>query len=693
MKKILNFIICWACIFVVFNAKAQVFYDVCSTGQLLKYTVISSNSVCVSPGGDCEFSGDLVIPSVVVHNGISYSVTKIHNGDFYGRSGLTSLTIPNSVTTIPAYAFYGCNGLTSIVVEAGNPVYDSRNNCNAIINTSYNKLIAGCQTTIIPNTVTAIGNGAFWDCSGLTSLTIPNSVIEIGYAAFRGCSGLTSIVVEAGNPVYDSRNNCNAIIQKSNNHLILGCQTTVIPNNVTTIGQSAFDECSGLTSLIIPNSVTTIEWGAFIGCSGLTSLIIPNSVTTIGTSAFSGCSGLTLIVVEEGNPVYDSRNNCNAIINTSYNTLIRGCQTTTIPNTVTTIGLSAFDECSGLTSLTIPNSITTIGTSAFEGCSGLTSLTIPNSVMTIDNYAFSGCSGLTSIVVEAGNPVYDSRNDCNAIIQKSNNHLILGCQTTIIPNNVTTIGTNAFEGCSSLTSLTIPNSVTTIEPGAFSGCSGLTSLNIPDYVTTIQRHAFFGCSGLTTFTIPNSVTTIEVAAFYNCSGLTSITIPNSVTLIESEAFHKCVNLSSVRFEGITPPEFESAFYDVFPCIVDTIYVPEGCVENYSNAINNNSIVITDGHVGIDNHVVSNTLMVYPNPTSNIVNVECEMGNGVSGDVTIQLYDIYGKLLGVNVVGANYHSPLQRATAQIDLSRYANGVYFIKAVANGHVTGIRKVVKQ
>ena len=193
--------------------------------------------------------------------------------------------------------------------------------------------------------------------------------------------------------------------------------------------------------------------------------------------------------------------------------------------------------------------------------------------------------------------------------------------------------------------------------------------------------------------ITYDVTSIGSSAFSSCSGLTSITIPSSVTLIESKAFHKCVNLSSVRFEGITPPEFESAFYDVFPCIVDTIYVPEGCVENYSNAINNNSIVITDDHVGIDNHVVSNTLMVYPNPTSNIVNVECEMGNGESGDVTIQLYDIYGKLVGVNVVGANDDSPLQRATAQIDLSRYANGVYFIKAVANGHVMGIRKVVKQ
>ena len=739
MKKILNFIICWACIFVVFNAKAQVFYDVCSTGQLLKYSAISSDAVSVSAGGDCELSGDLVIPSVVVYNGISYSVTTIGGSAFEGCSGLTSLTIPNSVTTIPSYAFLGCSGLTSIVVEAGNPVYDSRNNCNAIIQTSINHLILGCQTTVIPNNVTVIGsyafsgcsgltsltipnsvttiqdfafegcsgltsltipnsvisiqNFAFEGCSGLTSLTIPNSVTTIQYGAFSGCSGLisltipnsvttigshafyecsglTSIAVEAGNPVYDSRNNCNAIINTSYNELIAGCQTTTIPSTVTAIGS-----------------------GAFWGCSGLSSLNIPNSVTTIGYAAFRGCSGLTSIVVEAGNPIYDSRNNCNAIIQKSNNHLILGCQTTVIPNNVTTIGQSAFDECSGLTSLIIPNSVTTIEWGAFIGCSGLTSLTIPNSVTTIQHDAFYGCSGLTSlnipnsvttigyaafaacsgltsIVVEEGNPVYDSRDNCNAIIETSNNNLITGCQTTTIPNSVTTIGYAAFYKCSDLTSLTIPNSV-----------------------TSIGSSAFYGCSGLTSITIPNSVTTIGGAAFYNCSGLTSITIPNSVTLIESEAFHKCVNLSSVRFEGITPPEFESAFYDVFPCIVDTIYVPEGCVENYSNAINNNSIVITDGHVGVDNHVASNPLIVYPNPTSNIVNVECEMGNGESGDVTIQLYDIYGKLVGVNVVWANDYSPIPQATAQIDLSRYANGVYFIKAVANGHVMGIRKVVKQ
>jgi hypothetical protein len=302
----------------------------------------------------------------------------------------------------------------------------------------------------------------------------------------------------------------------------------------------------------------------------------------------------------------------------------------TIPNSVTSILYGAFENCSSLNSVTIPNSITHIWADVFSGCTSLTSVTIPNSVTYIDantlkgSSAFWGCSGLTSIVVEEGNPIYDSRDNCNAIIRTEDNCLVVGCQTTVFPDSIESIGPYAFVGCKDLISLTIPSSVTSIGYGAFYGCNVLTS---------------------------------------------------------------------ITFEGTTPPQFQSAFYDVFPCIVDTIYVPEGCVQNYSSIINDNTIMITDGHVGVDNHVASNPLIVYPNPTSNIVNVECEIGNGVSGDVTIQLYDIYGKLVGVPVVGANDHSPLQRATAQIDLSRYANGVYFIKAVANGHVMGIRKVVKQ
>jgi len=219
------------------------------------------------------------------------------------------------VTSIEVWAFSGCSSLTSIVVESGNTTYDSRENCNAIIETASNTLVAGCKTTTIPNSVTSIGVEAFYGCSGLTSVTIPNSV--------------------------------------------------------TSIGQRAFYFCSGLTSITIPNSVTTIGYKAFWGCSRLTSVTIPNSVTSIGDYAFSGCSGLTSVIVESGNTKYDSRENCNAIIVTASNKLVAGCKNTVIPNSVTSIGYGAFYGCTGLTSITIPNGVTSIGDEAFRNCSGL----------------------------------------------------------------------------------------------------------------------------------------------------------------------------------------------------------------------------------------------------------------------------------------------------------------------------------
>ena len=197
------------------------------------------------------------------------------------------------------------------------------------------------------------------------------SVTSIGNRAFHGCSGLTSVT---------------------------------IPNSVTSIGEYAFYYCSGLTSVTIPNSVTSIGYNAFADCSGLTSVTIPNSVTSIGSSAFSCCSGLTSVTVDKNNGTYDSRDNCNAIIHTSTNKLIVGCNNTIIPNSVTSIGDNAFLVCSGLTSLTIPSSVTSIGDYAFTDCSGLTSVTIGNSVTSIGYDAFRGCSGLTKLVSLAVEP-------------------------------------------------------------------------------------------------------------------------------------------------------------------------------------------------------------------------------------------------------------------------------------------------
>ena len=307
-----------------------------------------------------------------------------------------------------------------------------------------------------------------------------------------------------------------------------GLTSIEIPNSVTTIREWAFSYCDGITSIEIPNSVTTIREWAFSYCDGITSIEIPNSVTTIGDFAFNYCTSLTSIE---------------------------------IPYSVTTIGERAFSCCTGLTSIEIPNSVTTIRGWAFSYCNGLTSIEIPNSVTTIGNYAFCGCEGLTSIVVAEDNTIYDSREDCNAIIKTATNTLILGCKNTAIPNSVTTIGEGAFEDCTDLTSIEIPNSVTTIGDYAFCFCTDLTSIEIPNSVTTIGYSAFYECTGLTSIEIPNSVTTIGHSAFKYCTSLTSIEIPNSVTTIGDYAFRNCEGLTSVTIGNSVTTIGVDAFYD------------------------------------------------------------------------------------------------------------------------------------
>ena len=352
----------------------------------------------------------------------------------------------------------------------------------------------------------------------------------------------------------------------------LKIETVVIEDGVINIGKNAFFDCSNLSSITIPNSVTSIGDNAFYGCSGLTSVTIGNSVKTIGVAAFNGCSSLTSVTI--GNSV-------TSIGGAAF----AGCSSLTsitIPNSVTSIGQAAFKGCSSLTSITIPNSVTSIGDFAFEGCSNLTSITIGNSVTSIGDLAFVDCSSLTTIIVEDGNTEYDSRDNCNALIETNSNILILGCKNSIIPNSVTSIGENAFSDCSGLTSITIPNSVTSIGDWAFHGCSSLTSISIPNSVTSIGDNAFH-YSGLTSITIPNSVTSIGEYAFSLCYGLTSVTIPNSVTSIGKAAFYGCSGLSSITFERSTPPEFGKKVFDGLNKSIP-VYVPFGSIEAYKNAL-------------------------------------------------------------------------------------------------------------
>ena len=247
---------------------------------------------------------------------------------------------------------------------------------------------------------------------------------------------------------------------------------------------------------------------------------------------------------------------------------------------MTSIGNGAFYYCSSLTSITIPNGVTSIGDYAFSYCSSLTSITIPNGVTSIGDVAFGGCSSLTSIIVESGNTVYDSRKNCNAIIETSTNRMIAGCKNTIIPNSVTSIGVYVFYGCTSLTSVTIPNSVTSIGKYAFGGCSNLTSITIPNSVTSIGDYAFSNCSSLTSITIPNSVTSIGDGAFWKCSSLTYITIGIGVDRIGDSAFGYCSELTNVYCYAVNVPITGIyVFSDSNPSKA-ILHVPESSLQAY-----------------------------------------------------------------------------------------------------------------
>ena len=557
-------------------------------------TITIPNSVTSIGRG--AFSGCLALCSITIPN----SVTNIGNSAFYSCSGLTSvtignsvtsigesafmncssltsITIPNSVTSIGVGAFFECSGLTSIIVEQGNKNYDSRNNCNAIIEKESNTLVAGCKKTVIPNSVTSIGDYAFYWCTGLKSVTIPNSVTSIGKKAFDACYNIASATLgmkNIPNKIFYDRSSLSSLtildgatsIGDSAFYKCSGLTSVTIPNSVTSIGKEAFQECSGLTSITIPNSVTCIERGTFCA-SGLTSITIPNSVTSIGFAAFASCPSLTSI---------------------------------TIPNSVTNIGENAFYNCPSLTSITIPNSVTSLGDYAFYNCPSLTSITIPNSVTSIGNKAFDGTKWYYNQpdgLIYAGHVLYKYKGTMPAnskIVIKEGTTVIAnyafayctGLTSVTIPNSVTNIGGAAFAGCSGLTSIIIPNSVTNIGDAAFAGCSGLTSITIPNSVTSIGYRAFAECTGLTSVTIPNSVTSIGDYAFEDCSGLTSITIPNSVTSIGTRAFEDCSGLTSITCEASTPPNCYSNYYSNSFRYVNKnipVYVPAKSVNVYKNA--------------------------------------------------------------------------------------------------------------
>ena len=508
-------------------------------------------------------------------------------------------------------------------IERHKDSYDKILECHLKLgNYAYIVESQGYKSFTVPDGVTEIKDNAFKDCYGIEEIILPNSITSIGNSAFSGCNSLTNIT---------------------------------IPDGVTTIGDAAFSGCSSLTNITIPDGVATIGPSAFSGCNSLTNITIPDGVTTIGTSAFSGCSSLTSVNIPSGLSVVE-------------NSVFADCSGLTsvkIPHGILAIGTSAFSGCRGLVSIEFPYSLKNIGDSAFSGCIALSNIEVPYSVLSIGRGAFSGCIGLTEITLPfAGAQVYEEnflyyypfgyifgtdyyegsirayQRDYYDITENSwgsgrSNYYIPSSleKVTILSGD---IYRHAFEDCKGLKSIVL-DQVTSIGEEAFMGCSGLTSIELSDALTHIGYSAFSGCDGLqfneydgckylggvntpyyvlvkcldselSEVTIHDDTKFILPYAFESCENLLTVTIPNEVIFVGNGAFYNCNNLFSVVI-GRRVANIDEYAFDMCHRLVEVI--------NKSSYINVVQGSDKHGNVGYNALVVHNSY--YGNAVSNLVN--------------------------------------------------------------------------
>ena len=499
-------------------------------------------------GKNSPFYYNSSVKSVIIENG----VTSIGNQAFYGCASLTSITIPDSVTSIGEYAFYGCTSLASITIP------------NSVTSICYSAF-SGCTSltsVTIPDSVTSIGHSAFYNCTGLTSVTIPNSVTSIGQEAFFNCTSLTSVTIP------DS-------VTSISEYAFYNCTSltsVTIPDSVTSISEYAFYNCTSLTSVTIPDSVTSIREYAFYNCTSLTSVTIPNSVTSIGVKAFYNCTSLTSVTIPDSvtsiseYAFYD----CTSLTSVTIGNSVTSIGSSAFYNTayyndesnwdngvlyLSNCLIDTNDDFDSTTDYTIKDGTRFIADSVFSGCASLTSVTIPDSVTSIGHSAFYNCTNLIRVNYSG------TKSQWKAItIDYDNSYLtraIIICTDGIIGNgNTVTIDNLKYKIYDDTASLVgyvdTPENLMIPESVWYEGYTFK--------VTSIGSSAFSGCTSLTSVTIPDSVTSIGHSAFYNCTGLTSVTIPNSVTSIGQEAFFNCSNLKSVNYNGTKAQWKSISFY-------------------------------------------------------------------------------------------------------------------------------------
>lgn len=572
----------------------------------LSYNTTGSKTVEVARNYSSNIKGDITVPSEVSYNNKTYTVTEVGNYAFGWCDKLTSITLPNTITRMGYEVFISCTGLTSFtmpnsVVTIGASMFESCVNLkNVTLSDNLNSLTAnlfhncGLLSEItIPEKVSTIRINAFANCTSLTQVTIPDGVTEINETVFANDSNLTSVTIGSKVAILGSGvfSNCPKLKNVTFNSL----------DNLKSLGSSAFNGCKSLVSIVLPNSLTTLDVGTFYNCTSLESITLPNSLTKINTNfynneeafgncvslktvelpatlqsiggfynctsltditfpdglvsiygfrnctalkalsipasvtliygnTFDGCTGVETATVDSDNKKYDSRDNCNCIIETATNGVIFACKNSVIPNSVNSIF-------------------------SFGGNQELT-VHIPSSVSYIANGAFRYCGG---IVVEDGNATYDSRDNCNAVIETAKNTIISGCVNTTIPSSVTSIGASAFYKVPNLKTISIPNSVTSIDNSAFASCADLVDIKLPDSLVSIGDYSFYSCTGLTDITIPNSVITVGNGMFEGCTNLASIKLSDNLRLVGEYMFSNCSSLTNVTLPATVKSIRDGAF--------------------------------------------------------------------------------------------------------------------------------------
>lgn len=524
-----------------------------------KYTVEDGEATIDGFYPEDDLFGKVSVPSTLG----GYPVTGIEWISCY--DGEIDLYIPEGVTRLagdPYDSHFG-GGIVSITVDENNPAFSSED--GVLFNKDKTELICFPQESektsyTIPDSVTAIGYQAFYDCWNLSNISIPDSVTDIKRCAFS-CCGIKNAVIPDG----------VTKIEASVFHYCYKLTSVTIPDSVTEIGDSAFNCCESLTTIELPDSIISIGDYAFESCGKLAHITLPDSLQSIGKYAFAWCNGnenitlpenvkaigdfafyscdeLAKITVDESN-AYFSNDEYGILFNKDKTSLVFcpcDFETYTIPNGVTEICNSAFAGCEKLTNVIIPDSVTAIGESAFYYCPELNSIKMPDTLATIGDLAFYYCENLTNIT---------------------------------IPDSVTTIGDYAFESCHSITSITIPDSVTSMGVFVFNYCSSLTNINFPNNITEINKGMFAYCDSLTNISLPEGIASIGAAAFEDCDKLEKITLPDSIKIIEPFAF----GWTGIE-EIYIPAGIEAIDYNAFNCSdLEDIYF-EGSRAQWNNTV-------------------------------------------------------------------------------------------------------------